>query len=105
MKSTLPVQANSCESAEPPSPSQQLRTEQSHVEQLPCSGSVTTVPAGGKQQREAGSAGLRVYGLVTWNVAGWRSTLLNIQKDWGSLETFLKCLECDILCLQVSRRQ
>ena len=42
-----------------------------------------------------------LYGLVTWNVAGWRSALSVIRKDWGSLEAFLKCLQCDILCLQV----
>ncbi|KAL8272257.1 hypothetical protein Esti_003813 [Eimeria stiedai] len=56
-----------------------------------------------KQEEEQLGVGPRVYGLVTWNVAGWRSALSAIKKDWGSLEVFLNRLECDVLCVQEAK--
>ena len=66
----------------------------------PCISTSGTV-AGGNLQQRAAEAGL--HGVVTWNVAGWRSAVSGIRKDWGSIEAFLKHLHCDILCIQVRR--
>lgn len=47
------------------------------------------------------SEGGRLVGLVTWNVAGWRSTVEAIKTDWGSLQCFLGNLKCDVFAIQV----
>ncbi|OEH78730.1 hypothetical protein cyc_01652 [Cyclospora cayetanensis] len=44
-----------------------------------------------------------LFGVVTWNVAGWRSAVSGIKKDWGSIEAFLRRLDCEILCLQEAK--
>lgn len=38
--------------------------------------------------------------ILTWNVAGWRSTHANIVARFGSLEAYLARLKVDVLCIQ-----
>lgn len=38
--------------------------------------------------------------IVSWNVAGWKTTFLKIRERYGSLESFLELFKIDILCLQ-----
>ena len=38
--------------------------------------------------------------LISWNVAGWLTTLPQIQEHYGSLENWLAKHQVDVLCLQ-----
>ena len=38
--------------------------------------------------------------LISWNVAGWKTTLEQMQRTGGGLATWLERVRVDVLCLQ-----
>jgi len=41
--------------------------------------------------------------VVSWNVAGWKTTVAGIRQSFGSLEAYLDLMKIDILCLQEAK--